>query len=122
MFMKINLPKKFRDPFAWIMRLGVTTRAASKPEIKKLLESLKEKLGRGDEKITISKDEYRWLFGPAGQALQAFPADSTEEARKDAHHICRMLMDSTTLESYRDKEEQKLTPSYGEYVIAFNQP
>lgn len=121
--MKINLPKKFRDPFAWVMRLGAVTPAASKPEIKELLESLNEKLSRGDEKVTISKDEYKGLSGPVAQSLQAFPADSDEEVRKDAHHICRMLMEPTILESYRDREDQKLTAGAGdaEYVISFNQ-
>ena len=121
--MKINLPKKFRDPFAWVMRLGASTSAASKPEIKKLLKSLEEKLSRGDEKVTVSKNEYKWLFGPVAQSVQVFPADSKEEGRKDAHHVCRMLMESNTLESYRDKEEQKLTAPWkedAEYVIAFN--
>jgi hypothetical protein len=122
--MKINLPKKFRDPFAWVMRLGAATPAAGAPEIKKLLESVAEKLSRGDKEVTISKDEYKSFFGPVAQSLQAFPADSNEEIRRDAHHICRMLMDSKTLESYRDKEEQKLNAGIGdaEYVVTFNQP
>jgi hypothetical protein len=120
--MKINLPEKYREPFAWVARLGAATSAGSKPEIQKLLKSLAEKLSRGDESVTISKDEYKWLFGPVAQSVQVFPADSQEEIRKNAHHICRMLMDSKTLESYRDKEEQKLAAPWkedAEYVIAF---
>jgi Protein of unknown function (DUF2806) len=120
--MEINLPKKLRDPFAWVMRVGAATPGASAPEIKKLLESVAEKLSRGDKEVTISKDEYKSFFGPVAQSLQAFPADTNEEVRRDAHHICRMLMDSKTLESYRDKEEQKLTAGIGdaEYVVTFN--
>lgn len=102
------------------MRVGAVTPAANAPEIKKLLESINEKLSKGDEKVTISKDEYKLFFGPVAQSLQAFPADSKEEVRKDAHHICRMLMEPRTLESYRDKEER--VPDEKEYVVAFNQP
>jgi hypothetical protein len=116
--MTINLPKKFRDPFAWVMCLGASTQAASKPEIKKSLKSLEAKLNRGDESVTISKDEYKWLAGPGSQSLQAFPADTAEKVRKDARHVCWMLMDSKTLESYRDKAEQKLAQD-SEYIIAF---
>ena len=100
------------------MRVGAVTPAAT-PEIKKLLESINEKLSRGDETVTISKDEYAWFFGPVAQSLQAFPADSKEEVRKGAHHICRMLMDAKTLESYHDREERVWDDK--EYVITFNQ-
>jgi hypothetical protein len=117
--MKINLRKKFREPFAWVLRVGAVTPAAT-PEIKKFLESTNEKLSRGDETVTISNEQYTLFFGPLAQSLQAFPADSQEEVRKDADHICRMLMDRGTLESYRDKEER--FPGDKEYVIAFNQP
>jgi hypothetical protein len=91
--MKINLPKKFRDPFAWVMRVGAATPSAGAPEIKKLLESVAEK---------------------------AFPADSNEEIGRDAHHICRMLMDSKTIESYCDKEQQKPAAGIGDRRIRSN--
>jgi hypothetical protein len=118
--MKINLPKKFRDPFAWVMRVGAATPSAGAPEIKKLLESVAEKLSRGDKEVTISKDEYKSFFGPVAQSLQAFPADSNEEIGRDAHHICRMLMDSKTIESYCDKEQQKPAAGIGDRRIRSN--
>jgi hypothetical protein len=121
--MKINLPNKYREPFASVMRLGAVTPTGT-PEIKKLLKSVEDKLQKGDEPIVISKDQYKSFFGPVAQSLQAFPEDSKEEIRKNAYHVCRVLMDAKTLESYRDKDEQKLAAPWkedAEYVISFNQ-
>jgi hypothetical protein len=101
--MKIHLSEKYREPWAWSTRLA-----------------LNERLLRGDETITLSKEELDAIKNPILTVESSF-VNKEEEVRKNALWICRLLTERGTLmESMRDKTD--FSTKEDEFVFVFQKP
>jgi hypothetical protein len=102
--MKINLPERYRQSFVWVLRLAKSN-TSNEPKVRDLLDSLEARLSKGDEKISISEEDLNSMYAPVARTTPAFPQDTEEQQRKDALHVCRLLMDPQVREGARDKSD-----------------
>ena len=116
---RILVPEKYRNPWAWVMRLA-RVYAADGSELKHLLSSLEMKLSRGDQTIVLSEEQLQSMYAPVANTIPAFPKETEEEERKRGLVVCQMLMERLTLESMRDQTE--LAPKKGEFEFEFQKP
>src|ERR1700693_2278867 len=117
--MRILVPEKYRNPWAWVMRLA-RVYASDGSGLKHLLSSRGMRLSRGDPTIVLSGEQLQSMYAPVAKTIPAFPQETEEEERKRGLFVCRMLMERLTLESMLDQTE--LAPKKDEFVFEFQKP